>query len=565
MILSKQLLAALALALLGLALPAPARSDPKDANKPPALPFPLPNLDKLVPPGLDPAQARLIQRQLEMTRKILGDLNKQLPGGLPPGIGGVGGVGNGFPGGRALGRAADNRLGVGLQPPGDALADQLDLPKGRGLLLGAVRPGSAADRAGLKNHDILLEVGGKAVPSEVRDFVSVLNGFKTGDKVDVVVLRKGKRQTIKGVTLPDPPPAARVRFPGIPGGLPNLPVPNIAPPLPNVPGFQGWNPAGPAAPAAGRLAVAGGKAQAVPTAYSGSVRIRALPDRVPGTRAGAREAVVVLDVAAEPRLEGARVSGTPVITRALDDQGQNLTVIPDADAPPNGLILRRRNGLILRAPVGWGNGIGNDLSPYAADGRQAVVRLKRGDKQAKALKELTGRLPLEVLLPPEPMVAVNNVLKAAGRTFRGKDGSSLEVLAVEKLANGDYQVKVKLDRPADANNPMAALGPGGRAVLRMQALRGVQINGNNVVLGGAPGDGGGELPVLLDGKGKALARVNGPAAATRVHFNGLTQSRELTLVFRQEAGQGEPARLVQSGRRRQTFQVPFTLRDVPLP
>src|SRR5437660_287970 len=67
------------------------------------------------------------------------------------------------------------------------------------------QPDLPAAKAGLKTHDILLELGGKAVPSEVGDFMKALNEFKTGDKVDAIVLRKGKKETVKGVTLPEVP------------------------------------------------------------------------------------------------------------------------------------------------------------------------------------------------------------------------------------------------------------------------------------------------------------------------------------------------------------------------
>jgi len=55
------------------------------------------------------------------------------------------------------------------------------------------------------------------------------------------------------------------------------------------------------------------------------------------------------------------------------------------------------------------------------------------------------------------------------------------------------------------------------------------------------------------------------APATAVNFNGNMMTHTLTLLYQPQDGQGEPARLVLNGRRRQLVQVPFTLRDVPLP
>ena len=127
--------------------------------------------------------------------------------------------------------AAANRLGVELTKPSDVLCEQLDLPKDQGLVLNNVKAGSAAAKAGLKDNDILLELGGKKVSSQASEFLKTLNDFKTGAKVDAVVLRKGKRETVKDVTLPEVPKDAFA--PGFPRRLPNLPnLPNIQ--LPNI-------------------------------------------------------------------------------------------------------------------------------------------------------------------------------------------------------------------------------------------------------------------------------------------------------------------------------------------
>src|SRR5262245_31063285 len=63
--------------------------------------------------------------------------------------------------------AAASRLGARLEAPPAALADQLDLPRGQGLLLTEVESDSAAAKAGLKRNDVLLELDGKPVPRDV--------------------------------------------------------------------------------------------------------------------------------------------------------------------------------------------------------------------------------------------------------------------------------------------------------------------------------------------------------------------------------------------------------------
>jgi membrane-associated protease RseP (regulator of RpoE activity) len=129
----------------------------------------------------------------------------------------------------------DGRLGAAVEKPGDTLVEQLELPKDQGLILREVTPDSAAAKAGLKAHDILLELDGKPVSSNPDEFRKALEGVKADKPVDVVVLRKGKKETVKGLSLPEAKAAAPL-FPGInPGALPNFPqpiVPNIPPLIP---------------------------------------------------------------------------------------------------------------------------------------------------------------------------------------------------------------------------------------------------------------------------------------------------------------------------------------------
>jgi membrane-associated protease RseP (regulator of RpoE activity) len=151
------------------------------------------------------------------------------------------------------------RLGASIEKPSSVLVEQLDLPKNQGLVIGDVSVGSAAAKAGLKPNDILLELNGKPVPNDPAEFRKQLNDVKAGTPVDAVVMRKGRRESVKGITLPEAKadePAAnpfaelplrrpnRVQGPNFPN-LPNMPVPNFpnAPfaPVPNLNGLGGGN------------------------------------------------------------------------------------------------------------------------------------------------------------------------------------------------------------------------------------------------------------------------------------------------------------------------------------
>jgi hypothetical protein len=65
-------------------------------------------------------------------------------------------------------------------------------PGKSGVLLGGVRPGGAAEKAGLKRGDLMVKLGAHDV-SSIEDFMYVLNASKPGETTKVVVIRDGRR------------------------------------------------------------------------------------------------------------------------------------------------------------------------------------------------------------------------------------------------------------------------------------------------------------------------------------------------------------------------------------
>jgi hypothetical protein len=125
-----------------------------------------------------------------------------------------GGFGGGF--GR---RPGSPRFGVAVSPVTEALAEQLDLPTGRGVVVVQVIPGSAAEKAGVKKNDVVLTFAGQEIGGDVTKFAGAVEKAKAGEKVEVVVLRKGKKQTLRGIELPEAPkrdrkPGAELEFKG---------------------------------------------------------------------------------------------------------------------------------------------------------------------------------------------------------------------------------------------------------------------------------------------------------------------------------------------------------------
>ncbi len=168
-------------------------------------------------PGVEPEMLKHLREEMERThaemRRAM-EMARQMQGGqfrggmLMPQFAPLGQFGR-------QGPAREGRLGARVEKPSETLVEQLDLPQGQGLVVDEVRPDSAASKAGLKAHDILLEVNGKAVSNDPHDFVKQVDAIKANTPVEVVLLRKGKKETLKGLTLPE----AKVEKPAARGGF----------------------------------------------------------------------------------------------------------------------------------------------------------------------------------------------------------------------------------------------------------------------------------------------------------------------------------------------------------
>ena len=68
--------------------------------------------------------------------------------------------------------------------------------EGEGILLEGVSPGGVAEKAGLKEGDIILEVAGKPIPN-ITAYMGAMAGQKPGNTIEIVVERKGQKLTLK--------------------------------------------------------------------------------------------------------------------------------------------------------------------------------------------------------------------------------------------------------------------------------------------------------------------------------------------------------------------------------
>jgi S1-C subfamily serine protease len=93
------------------------------------------------------------------------------------------------------GEVRRGQLGIIIQDVTPDLADALELDTIDGAVITQVQPDSAAERAGLKAGDVVVEIDGKPVngSSALRNRIGLMT---VGEDVAITILRDGRRRTI---------------------------------------------------------------------------------------------------------------------------------------------------------------------------------------------------------------------------------------------------------------------------------------------------------------------------------------------------------------------------------
>jgi hypothetical protein len=393
--------------------------------------------------------------------------------------------------------------------------------------------------------------------------------------------------------------AALAQAPGAPAILPAQPAlppvggPAGGPGMP--PGFRPWVQVQP-----GQITLLPGKADATPADTSSSVRVRAGDKKT--FRIAEKEIVLTLAVTPEPKVRLQNLMGI-TIDKAIDDNNQKLKTI---EGPANPLPGGLRGG---RIGVGGGIAVrpGVMIMPaFNGLGRTTWVRLEQGEKAAKSLKELSGTMSAQLLGEAEKMIAADKVMKAAGKSFKGKQGGEMKILTASKGADGTIEITFEFELPANVipetriNLPAANVMP----VPPIRPLPPVPakppVPPAGAPAGGAPGAvpgaaGGGVAGVGVAQPGIAIGRP----VIMNFAYNGLTlqdaKGNILPATVRpnfKKAGRGgvviiggpggggkmeylatyrpagkdaaEPASLVFTARRQITVNIPFKLENIEL-
>ena len=66
----------------------------------------------------------------------------------------------------------------------------------RGVKLAGVKEASPAEKAGLKEGDVIIRFAGREI-SDIYDYTDAIKERKPGDTIDVVVMRDGKEVAMK--------------------------------------------------------------------------------------------------------------------------------------------------------------------------------------------------------------------------------------------------------------------------------------------------------------------------------------------------------------------------------
>jgi len=99
---------------------------------------------------------------------------------------------------REFGKPRRGWLGVRIQTVNDELAEGLRLAQVRGALVANVTPGGPAEKAGIKQGDVILKFDGKEVDA-MRTLPRMVAETPINKKVDVIVIRQGKEMAVQVV------------------------------------------------------------------------------------------------------------------------------------------------------------------------------------------------------------------------------------------------------------------------------------------------------------------------------------------------------------------------------
>ncbi len=266
----------------------------------------------------------------------------------------------------------------------------------------------------------------------------------------------------------------------------------------------------------GVMTLKDGKPLDLPTDTATAVRIKPSRLFVPASTPG--EVTCGLKVSPEPKLRWNETLGIR-IDKAVDDNGQVLQQIKKTNVPKFG-----------------GSFGGGTPGPLENDNvAQVAVRLSKGAKETKMLKELRGVISASVSVFGSEVLTVNDIVKSQGKLIKGAKGGSIKVGPAKVDDQGEVQLSLEMNLPA-AFLPVAKIG-GGYSATPFAGLK------------------------VLDAAGKAIPIVSmspispNPGPGVNVEY----------LVKARPAPDQTLTKVSYAVRQNVTMDVPFSLKDVAVP
>jgi hypothetical protein len=330
-----------------------------------------------------------------------------------------------------------------------------------------------------------------------------------------------------------------------------------------------------------QLLLKDGKIKKVPADDRRAVRIRALSKTDLFGKVPQGEILVPLEITPEPKLQIQNVQSIQ-IDKAVDDRDQDLAqVIPQVEG------MAGIGGNLVVAPLGPGAGgnaqqipllVRQRIMGWGGLSQQIPLQLKKGAKEAKSLKEVKGSVTAQLLAEPRPVITADKLDQAAGKTFKCDEGGSIKIVGV---ASEEKETTIQLEfepPPYDKVLPVQPAMMAGNGLRLGGARPGAAIQPMPVPVRIGRGGAAGGPPQLMesmnglviqDGKDHALpidrSRCRVQMSVVQQGNGGPKQSVTYTLVCPHDKDKNKPAKVVYLGRKRVTVEIPFALKDVPLP
>jgi hypothetical protein len=305
----------------------------------------------------------------------------------------------------------------------------------------------------------------------------------------------------------------------------------------------------------GRVILLDGPGTVTTSHHAGAVRLRVLPHGTPFPMTIMGDDLLFpLQASAESRLQFAGALSVR-IEKAIDEFGKNHeatgVVVPTVNADDVTFVVLP-NGAMMAQP---------------ASGRAgpAALRIARGDKAAKSIREIVGEMTAQVHVT-EALARIDGPMKS-GMSANGPDGVSVKLNDVTMPSAGELKISIELSLPPEVQ-PMGALAgvAGGRVAFQGGIVFQQQLGIAAKVANLPP------LPTgtteyaglsIEDAQGRRWTATHGQQESMRFGPQGLFT--QLVVTFKAPAADATATRLVFSGSRPAVISIPFAFRDVPLP